>query len=43
LDLEELEDAPLDGGEAVEHDSGRGVGDAEALERREDVAAGGWA
>jgi hypothetical protein len=41
LDFELLEDAPLGGGEPVERDPVGGVGDAEALEGGEDVAAGG--
>jgi hypothetical protein len=39
--LEQFEDASLGGGEAVEADAVEGVGEAEALEGGEDVAAGG--
>jgi hypothetical protein len=41
LDVEQFEDALLGVGEAVEADAGGGVGEAEALEGGEDVAAGG--
>ena len=39
-DLEEFEESALGRGEAVEADAGLGVGEAEALEGGEDVAAG---
>src|SRR5215216_7461557 len=42
LDLEQVEDALLGVGEAVEADAGGGVGEGEALEGAEDVAAGGF-
>ena len=41
LDVEEFEDVALGVGEAVEADAVVGVGEAEALEGGEDVAAGG--
>src|SRR5713226_50200 len=42
LDLEQLEDASLGVGEAVEADAGGGVGEPESLEGAEDVASGGF-
>jgi len=41
LDVEELKDAALGVGEAVDVDAVRCVGQADALEGGEDVAAGG--
>ena len=41
LDVEQFEDAALGVGEAVQADAVGGVGEAEALEGGEDVAAGG--
>ena len=41
-DVEQLEDAALGVGEAVELDAGAGVGEAESLEDAERVASGGY-
>ena len=42
LDVEQFEDLALGVGEAIEADAVGGVGDAQALEGGEDVAAGGF-